>query len=129
VLIQIILIVAALGLLVVLLRSRTSARTRAWKKLILILLTAVAVASILRPELTQRAANVVGVGRGTDLLLYLLTAVFLYVVVGFYLRFRDVERQLTLLARQLALDEAGHPLDHRAPGARTVEPPGETPQA
>lgn len=110
-LIQIFLIVAALGLLVVLLRSRTSARTRAWKKLILIALTAVAVASILRPELTQRAANTVGVGRGTDLLLYLLTAVFLYVVVGFYLRFRDVERQLTVLARRLALDEVGHQVE------------------
>jgi hypothetical protein len=129
VLIQIILIVAALGLLVVLLRSRTSARTRAWKKLILILLTAVAIASILRPELTQRAANVVGVGRGTDLLLYLLTAVFLYVVVGFFLRFRDMERQLTLLARQLALDEAGHPVEHPAPAARTADPPGDAPQA
>jgi hypothetical protein len=116
VLIQVILIVAALGLLVVLLRSRTSARTRAWKKLILILLTAVAVASILRPELTQKAANVVGVGRGTDLLLYLLTAVFLYVVVGFYLRFRDVERQLTVLARRIALDEAAHVAEVRSTG-------------
>ncbi len=121
-LIQIFLIVAALGLLVVLLRSRTSARTRAWKKLILIALTAVAVASILRPELTQRAANVVGVGRGTDLLLYLLTAVFLYVVVGFYLRFRDVERQLTVLARQLALDEAGHEMRSAPTPGRETDP-------
>lgn len=125
-LIQVILIVAALGLLFVLLRSRTSARTRAWKKLILILLTAVAVASILRPELTQKAANVVGVGRGTDLLLYLLTAVFLYVVVGFYLRFRDVERQLTVLARRIALDEAGHQPGN-VPGARTVAPSEDAP--
>jgi hypothetical protein len=115
-LIRIFLIVAALGLLVLLLRSRTSARTRAWKKLIVIALTGVAVLSILRPELTQRAANIVGVGRGTDLLLYLLTAIFLYVAVGFFLRFRDVERQLTVLARRLALDEA-------AAAARTGDRP------
>jgi hypothetical protein len=106
VLIQFLLIVAALGLLLLLLRSRMSARTRAWKKLIMVALTCVAVASILRPELTQKAANLVGVGRGTDLLLYLLIAVFLYVAVGFYLRFRDMERQLTILARRVALDEA-----------------------
>lgn len=105
-LIQVFLIAAALGVLVLLLRSRASARTRAWKKLIVMALTAVAVASILRPELTQTAANLVGVGRGTDLLLYLLTAVFLYVALGFYLRFRDVERQLTVLARRIAIDEA-----------------------
>jgi hypothetical protein len=105
-LIQNSLILAALGLLVLLLRSRTSAQSRAWKKLILIALVAIAIVSILRPELTTRVANLFGVGRGTDFLLYLLTAVFLYVVTGFYLKFRDVERQVTVLARRLALDEA-----------------------
>jgi hypothetical protein len=117
VLIQIFLIAAALGVLVLLLRSRASLRTRAWKKLIVVALTALAVASILRPELTQKVANLVGVGRGTDLLLYVLTAVFLYVGLGFYLRFKDVERQLTVLARRIALDEA------EAHGSRPAPPP------
>lgn len=105
-LIQLLLIVGTLGLLLVLLQKRSAARTRAWKRLILVALVLVAIASILRPELTTRVANLVGVGRGADLLLYVLTAVFLYVVVGFYLKFRDVERQVTVLARRLALDEA-----------------------
>lgn len=125
-LIRILLILAALGLLAVMLRSRASARTRAWKKLIVIGLTGIAVLSILRPELTQRAANVVGVGRGTDLLLYLLTAVFLYVAVGSFLRFRDVERQLTVLARRLALDEADPVSGSRLP--RPTVPPGDIDQ-
>jgi small membrane protein len=106
VLIQLLLIVVTVGVLFLLLQKRAAARTRAWKRLILVALVAVAIASILNPELTTRAANLVGVGRGTDLLLYVLTAVFLYVVVGFYLKFRDVERQVTVLARRLALDEA-----------------------
>jgi small membrane protein len=106
VLIQILLIVTTVGILLLLLQKRAAARTRAWKRLILVALVGVAIASILNPELTTRAANLVGVGRGTDLLLYVLTAVFLYVVVGFYLKFRDVERQVTVLARRLALDEA-----------------------
>jgi len=104
--IQVLLIVGTLGLLVLLLQKRAAARTRAWKRLILVALVGVAVASILNPDLTTRAARLVGVGRGTDLLLYVLTAVFLYVVVGFYLKFRDVERQVTVLARRIALDEA-----------------------
>jgi small membrane protein len=106
VLIQVFLIAATLGLVVLLLQRRAAARTRAWKRLILVALAGAAVISILNPDLTTRVANFVGVGRGTDLLLYLLVAVFLYVVVGFYLKFRDVERQLTVLARRLALDEA-----------------------
>jgi hypothetical protein len=124
-LIQISLILAALGLLVVLLRSRASAQSRAWKKLILVALVAVAIASILRPEMTTRAAHVFGVGRGTDFVLYLLTAVFLYVVTGFYLKFRDVERQLTILARRVALDEARS--EEQAEILRQVE--GDEPQA
>jgi hypothetical protein len=124
-LIQISLILAALGLLVVLLRSRASAQSRAWKKLILVALVAVAIASILRPEMTTRVAHVFGVGRGTDFVLYLLTAVFLYVVTGFYLKFRDVERQLTILARRVALDEARS--EEQAEILRQVE--GDEPQA
>jgi hypothetical protein len=105
-LIQAFLIVAALGALLLLLRSRASARSRAWKKLIMVALTGVAVVSILRPEITTTVANAFGVGRGTDFLLYLFIAVFLYVATGFYLRFRDFERQVTILARRVALDEA-----------------------
>lgn len=104
--IQVLLIVGTSGVLLMLLHRRAAARTRAWKRLILVALVGVAIVSILNPELTTRVANVLGVGRGTDLLLYVLTAVFLYVVVGFYLKFRDVERQLTVLARRHALDEA-----------------------
>lgn len=125
-LIQIILIAATLGLVLLLLQKRGNARTKAWKRLIMLALAVAAVVSILNPELTSTVANFVGVGRGTDLLLYLLTAVFLYVVAGFYLKFRDVERQLTVLARRLAIDEA---LSHPSAQAFTGETPapGTTP--
>lgn len=104
--IKLILIAGTLGVLLLLLKRRAAARTRAWKRIILVLLVACAIVTILNPELTTRVAKLVGVGRGTDLLLYLLIAVFLYVVVGFYLKFRDVERQLTVLSRRQAIEEA-----------------------
>jgi len=124
------LILGTLGLLAQLLRRRAAARTRAWKRLILIALLCVAVVSILQPELTTRAANVLGVGRGTDLLLYLLTAVFLYVAMGFYLKFKDVERQLTLLARRQALGDAIANIDIEGPqeSDEALVPPGEHPR-
>ena len=121
-LIQVLLMTGAFGLLLILLRRRAAARTRAWKRLILVALVLVAIVSILRPELTTKVANLVGVGRGTDLLLYLLTAVFLYVVMGFYLKFKDVERQLTLLVRHQALTEAS-----RGPTQATNLPDDATP--
>ena len=105
-LIKVVLIAVVLGVLLLMLQRRSRAGTRAWKRLILVLFVGAAIISIVNPELTTRAAQLVGVGRGADLLLYLLTAVFLYVVMGFYLKFRDVERQVTVLARRLALDEA-----------------------
>jgi hypothetical protein len=116
VVIQVLLIAAATGVVVLLLQRRAAARTRAWKRIILVALLVLAVVTILRPELTTRIANLVGVGRGADLLLYVLTAVFLYVVVGFHLKFRDVERQITVLARRIAIDEAQ---TRRAPVGRT----------
>lgn len=67
------------------------------------------------PELTRRLAVAVGIHRGADLMLY--TAV-LAGLVGFFLvyrRFRRMERQLTLVVRELALRPAAKPGDP-APG-------------
>lgn len=105
-LIQLILIAVTLGVLILLLRHRQAMRARAWKRLLLVGLAVVAIATILQPEASSRVANAVGVGRGTDLLLYLLTVLFLYVTATIYLKFRDLELRLTALARRLAIDEA-----------------------
>ena len=104
--IKIILIAVTLGIVVMLLRHRAAMRARAWKRLLLLGLVGAAIVTILRPEASTRVANFVGVGRGTDLLLYLLTVLFLYVTVTIYLKFRDVETRITALARRLAIEEA-----------------------
>ncbi len=105
-LIRLLLIAATSGASLLLLRRRSAMRARAWKRLVLVALVAAAIVSILKPELTTAAANAVGVGRGSDLLLYMLTAVFLFAVVSIYLKFRDLESQMTALARRLAIGEA-----------------------
>jgi small membrane protein len=55
------------------------------------------------PELTSRLANLVGIGRGADLVSYLSTLFLLFVSINFYLRFRKYEEQLTIVVRELAL--------------------------
>lgn len=84
-------------------RHRSHAGLRAGGRLLALLVTALAVVAVLFPETTVWAANLVGVQRGTDLVLYLLTLVFFTTTVATHLRFRDLEVRLESLVRELAL--------------------------
>jgi len=66
---------------------------------------------VLLPDTWNDAARVVGVGRGTDLLLYGFIVVFLVSMVTSYRRSREMEQRITLLARRIAIDEALVSLD------------------
>src|SRR5665811_2580034 len=108
VLIQLVLIVVVILVAARLLRGR-GARTQAVRRLGLLVFAALAVWSILFPSVWNRFAKLVGVGRGTDMVLYALVVAFLSFTLTTYLRFRDLETRYTTLARRLALDEAGPP--------------------
>jgi len=108
VLIQLVLIVVVVAVAVRLLRDR-GARTQAVRRLALLVFAAFAVWSILFPTVWNRIARLVGVGRGTDMVLYALVVAFLSFTVTTYVRFREFETRYTKLARRLALDEAGPP--------------------
>ncbi len=90
-------------------RSPANARHQAVRRLLLLAFIAVAIVSALVPSLITDVARFVGVGRGTDLVLYLLFVAFLAFVATTYRRFRAMERQVTVLTRQLALDEVLNP--------------------
>lgn len=120
VLIQIVLIAVVMAVVARLFRSR-GARAQAIRRLGLLLFAAFAVVSILFPAVWNRIAHLVGVGRGTDMVLYALVVAFLSYTVTTYLRFRDLEVRYTRLARRLALDEA---LMNRHSGDEPGEAPG-----
>jgi hypothetical protein len=61
------------------------------------------------PMLSQRVANVLHVGRGTDLIFYLAVLAGLFVVSNFYFRFKRHEETLIALARQNAIRNAKEP--------------------
>ncbi|NMM34640.1 MAG: DUF2304 domain-containing protein, partial [Phycicoccus sp.] len=61
------------------------------------------------PTVWTRIAKLVGVGRGTDMVLYALVVAFLSFTLTTYVRFRDFEARYTKIARRLALDEANPP--------------------
>jgi hypothetical protein len=88
------------------LRSRASLRGQARRKILAVLTVGVGILAVIFPNATQWAADLVGVTRGTDLLLYVLALVLIYLVGSTSVRFREQESRLVRLARQVALAEA-----------------------
>lgn len=103
--IQVLLIAMVVLVVARLFRSR-GARAQAIRRIGLVAFAVFAAVSILFPDVWSRLARLVGVGRGTDLVLYALVVAFLSYMVTTYLRFRDLETNYTRLARRIALSEA-----------------------
>lgn len=70
----------------------------------------VAVVAVL-PQTAQRAASLLGVGRGADLVTYLSLALLFYLVFRLFTKIEDISREVTLMVRHEALDkmEKEHP--------------------
>lgn len=105
-LIKVILLVAIIAVTVMLTRSTSGARHQAVRRLFLVGFVVLAAMAVLFPGMLTQVAQVVGVGRGADLLLYGLTVTFLGYVAASYRRMRQLEQQNTVLARHLALRTA-----------------------
>lgn len=61
---------------------------------------------VLFPELTTRIANKLGVGRGTDLIVYVCIVFFLFVIIRLYARLRRLEQMITRIVRDNTLRSA-----------------------
>jgi len=81
-------------------------RAQALRRIGLLVFAAFAVWSILDPQIWNRLADLLGVGRGADLILYGLVIAFFSFVATTFRRFRTQEIRYTRLARRIALDEA-----------------------
>lgn len=116
--IQIILIATAVVLFVFFIRSSHSVRTQAFKRIGFVIFLFLSLDAVLRPNDTTWLAHKVGVGRGADLLLYMLVAAFAFFAVNTFLRFRNLERRFTDLARAIALRDAQAPSADPARGGQ-----------
>jgi hypothetical protein len=85
------------------LRSRASLRGQARRKIFAALTVVCGVVAVLVPESMQWLADRVGVDRGSDLLLYGLAMVIIYLVGSTSVRFREQEARLVRLSREVAL--------------------------
>ncbi|WP_228554990.1 DUF2304 domain-containing protein [Catenulispora pinisilvae] len=104
--IQAILLVIAAVFLLLFIRNWYSVQTRALKRLAFLIFIALMVVAILRPNWVNSVAHKVGVGRGTDLVLYALAVAFVFVSVNTYFRLKTQESRFTELARVIAVRDA-----------------------
>lgn len=113
--IALLVLVAALGR--TMLRFPGGTRHQAGRRLLTMAFIVLAAAFIAVPGLASHAARLLGVDRSSDLLLYGLIVAFLTRILTDFRRDVARERQITQLARRIALDDAPDP---RTAGAADV---------
>jgi hypothetical protein len=104
--VQIILVLAALGALFYFVRRAHHVRIRASKRIAFFAFIVVNIYAVLQPDDTTWIAQQIGIGRGTDLVVYLLVVAFVFGMLNTYLRQREISNHLTDLARTVALRDA-----------------------
>lgn len=72
-------------------------------------LTVGGICLVWREDAATRIANLLGVGRGADLVLYIYSAISFVLIVSLLLRIKRLHEQFTDLARAVAL---AHPMSH-----------------
>lgn len=115
--IQILLILAVMVIFIFFLRHHGTTRTAAGFKVGFLIFVAFGLTAVLWPTGVSRVAKMVGVGRGTDLLLYALVVAFAFYSINTYLRFKEVDLRYARLVRAMALREAEAPPTQLSPTA------------
>lgn len=99
-------IVLLLGFLGVLITYFKSFRSIISDRLIALLLFFLVSLTILFPDSTTIVAQALGVGRGTDLILYLYIVGSFFAIVLLYSRSLNQDQKLTKLIREIAIETA-----------------------
>lgn len=120
IIVQVVLVLVVIFFSLMLVRGGSNAKHMAVRRIMVMLFAVSAVLSIFFPALLSQLARLVGVGRGTDLMLYAFIVSFLVYMSTTHQRFRQTETTLTKLSRRIALDEAERPWE----SASAVAAPG-----
>ena len=99
-------VILILGLFALTLLCFAVLKSRLATRLFVLAQLCVGVLLVLFPELANAIANHIGVGRGADLMLYLLVLAVYAGALLVLAKFRRLEHQITELTRKIALYEA-----------------------
>lgn len=95
-------------------RSPLSSRSAALRRLFSIGLLVLGGIAVFFPSLVTVFAGRLGVGRGTDLLVYFVAVVSLLAFLSLWRRIYELEQKIVLLTRHSAIHEAYHDAYHEA---------------
>lgn len=101
--IQIILLLGLALAALLVAHERSSATHQALRRILALTTVVAGAGAVIFPEALNEVASWVGVGRGADLVLYLAVVGFLLTTIGLYRRCSELDRKLTILAREIAL--------------------------
>ena len=99
-------IILILGLVALTLLCFTVLKSRLATRLFVLAQLCVGVVLVIFPDITNWIADLVDVGRGADLMLYLLILAVYAGALLILAKFRRLERQMTELTRKIAIYEA-----------------------
>ena len=100
---QVVIIIALLLFLIYIFRVRTDLTDQA----VFTIGVFTGIFFVIFPNTTTAIANLIGIGRGTDLILYCFIIVFLFYSTNIAARHRKLNRQITHIARAYAIE---HPV-------------------
>lgn len=75
-------------------------RSRSSDKIVILVGLILGLVFVIFPDLTSKIANIIGVGRGADLLLYLSIIGGLFLFLSLYLKIRQLQREITRFVRE-----------------------------
>jgi hypothetical protein len=112
-------IVSILSLAVLVITAYVAShRLSGFQTLLIVSIGALGILLVAVPQLSTIIALKLGVGRGTDLLLYFAIVAGLFVASHFFFRFKRQEAQLIAVVRALALSDAERDPANVQPEAR-----------
>ncbi|MEU0879929.1 DUF2304 domain-containing protein [Lentzea sp. NPDC005914] len=119
-LIQILLIASVVALLLLFLRHHGKSKTAASVKIGFSVFMMFGVIAVLWPGVVSAIANALGVGRGTDLLLYGMVVAFGFATINTFLRFKELELRYAKLVRAMAIQNSKAPDEEIKPTDTSV---------
>lgn len=81
-------------------------RSRFWDRMVPLIIVVIGILMVTWPDMSTRAANLLGVGRGVDLILYLALIGLLFLMMTMFSELRKVQWRVTELSRALAILQA-----------------------
>jgi hypothetical protein len=106
IMLQIIMVPTLLFLLIFTIIRYRKRQIRLWMFLFWLLIWASSIVVFFYPDLSAFIAQKLGIGRGADLALYISVMLLLYTSFRIFLRLEKIERHVTILIRQMAIERA-----------------------